>query len=84
MLCPGCAEYQRGVRPVALGALKVLRFLQTRTYDECARLKLQPLTRLEVEQVLQQYLVYLLERRLKSTEFLKLVREGMTPAQGQQ
>jgi len=74
VLCPRCGENQRGVRPIALGTLKVLRYLQTRGYDECARLQLQPSTRSEVEEVLQQYLVYLLERRLKSVEFLKLVR----------
>lgn len=84
MVCPRCAEnqprqvrgaeYRRGMRPIALGTLKVLRYLQTHGYDECIRLQLQPSTRSQVEEVLQQYLVYLLERRLKSVEFLNLLR----------
>jgi DNA repair protein RecO (recombination protein O) len=82
MLCPGCGENQRGARPIALGTLKVLRYLQTRGYDECARLQLQPSTRAQVEEVLQQYLVYLLERRLKSIEFLNLVRGQAPPSPG--
>lgn len=78
VLCPRCAENARGLRPIALGTLKVLRYLQTRGYEECVRLQLQPSTRAQVEEVLQQYLVYLLERRLKSVEFLDLLR-GQTP-----
>ena len=90
VLCPRCAEnqprqergteYRRGVRPISLGTLKVLRYLQTRGYGECIRLQLQPSTRKEVEEVLQQYLVYLLERRLKSVEFLNLVRGQVPPS----
>jgi DNA repair protein RecO (recombination protein O) len=76
MLCPACAEGRGGARAISVGALKVLRYLQTRPYADCMLLKLQPATRLEVEQVLQAYLVYLLERRLKSVEFMRLVRNG--------
>jgi DNA repair protein RecO (recombination protein O) len=79
MLCPACAENRPGVRPTSLGALKVLRFLQTRPYQECASLKLQALTRNEVEQLLQSYLVYLLERKLRSAEFMGLVRNTPRP-----
>lgn len=76
MLCPACAENRPGVRALSLGALKVLRYLQTRPYAECAALKLQAATRSEVEQVLQGYVVYLLERKLKSVEFMGLVRQS--------
>ncbi len=75
-------EYRRGVRPISLGTLKVLRYMQTHGYEECARLQLQPSTRSQVEEVLQQYLVYLLERRLKSVEFLDLLRGQTPPAAG--
>jgi DNA repair protein RecO (recombination protein O) len=79
MLCPRCIEHRSGVRVLSLGALKVLRYLQTRPYAECAALKLQAVTRSEVEQVLQSYLVYLLERKLKSVEFMSLVRNCRGP-----
>jgi DNA repair protein RecO (recombination protein O) len=74
VLCPRCGEGRPGSGPIGLGPFKVLRYLQSRGYDECARLQLQPSTRSEVEQVLQGYLVYILERRLKSVEFLNLLR----------
>jgi DNA repair protein RecO (recombination protein O) len=81
-LCPRCAENQSGVRPIALGTLKVLRYLQTRGYEQCIRLQLQPSTRAQVEEVLQQYLIYLLERRLKSVEFVNLLRGQVPPSVG--
>ncbi len=70
------------MRPIALGTLKTLRYLQTRGYEECIRLQLQPSTRAEVEEVLQQYLIYLLERRLKSVEFMNLLRGQVPPSTG--
>jgi DNA repair protein RecO (recombination protein O) len=73
-LCPRCGESWRGARPIALGTLKVLRYLQTHSYAECTALQLQPSTLEEVEQVLQDYLLYILERKLKSVEFLNMLK----------
>lgn len=73
MLCPRCGKEQRNAKPVSLRALKVLRYLQTREYADCARLQLSPVTLAEVEGVLGDYMVYILERRLKSVEFLQLL-----------
>ena len=74
VLCPRCGEGRRGSRPIALGPLKVLRYLQTHEYTECVRLQLHGETAAEVEDILQRYLVYLLERKLKSVEFLNILR----------
>ena len=74
MLCPRCGESERSARPLALNALKVLRHIQTHTYAECAALQLQPGTHDEVERALQDYLLYILERRFKSVEFLNMLR----------
>ncbi|MBM4430096.1 MAG: DNA repair protein RecO [Chloroflexi bacterium] len=79
-LCPRCGEGRPGARPIGLGSLKVLRYLQTREYTDCVRLQLQAGTEAEVEDILQKYLVYLLERRLKSVEFLDMLRAQMSGA----
>jgi DNA repair protein RecO (recombination protein O) len=76
ILCPRCGEGTRGARPIGLGALKVLRYLQTREYRACEGLQLQPSTMDEVERALQDYLLYILERQFKSIEFLNLLRAG--------
>jgi DNA repair protein RecO (recombination protein O) len=79
VLCPRCGQERRGVEPVSLNALKVLRFLQTRDYNTCRALRISPALHRELETIMQRYIVYHLERRLKSVEFLDtLRREGMT------
>jgi len=82
-LCPRCGEGEPTARAISLNALKVLRYLQTREYAECLRFQLSQATHSEVERVLQNYLVYILERRLKSVEFLNILRrDGLAPGNG--
>jgi DNA repair protein RecO (recombination protein O) len=75
-LCPRCGEGWRGARPIPLSALKVLRYMQTHEYAQCAALQLQLSTAEEIERALQDYLTYTLERRLKSVEFLNILRRA--------
>jgi len=76
VLCPGCGQAEPSALPMPLGALKVLRYMQTHPYADCASLQLKTATVAVLEQTLQGYLVYILERRLKSVEFLNLLRRG--------
>lgn len=80
MLCPRCGEGRRGAKPVSLGAFKLLRYLQTREYADCAHLQLSQATLAEVESLLGDHLVYILERKLKSVEFLQLLRHNARPS----
>ena len=79
LICPRCGTAERGARPISLNALKVMRFLQTRGHEECQRLRLLPATHREVEELLQHYLIYILERRFKSVEFIDMVRRMAGP-----
>ena len=76
VLCPRCGEgmLHRRVRAVSVNALKVLRYLQTRDYDECSRLRLRPETHAEVESLMSHYITYIIERDLKSAAFLRQIR----------
>lgn len=67
-LCPGCARHAQ--RRLSLRALKVLRLLQTSTWDALPRLRLEPDLQGEIETVLQSTLRYHLDRDLKSWPFL--------------
>ena len=74
ILCGNCGQNHRGAQEIPLNALKVLRFLQTRDYDTCCRLRLsRPLHR-ELETIMYHYVTYILERNLKSVKFLKTLR----------
>jgi len=81
-LCPKCASGEANSRAISLNGLKVLRFLQVRSYQECCRLRLSPRVRRELEDLMQQYLTYTLEKDLKSVGFLRTLRRQMRSAGG--
>jgi DNA repair protein RecO (recombination protein O) len=75
MLCPQCAPREPHALPISLPAFKALRYLQREPIaatDELQRLS-EPLRR-EIEVVLRATLRPILERELKSVEFLDAVR----------
>jgi hypothetical protein len=74
VLCPGCGLGESLRREVSLDALKVLRFLQTNDFAAFARLRVGPTLNEELEALLGEYIRYLLERNLKSAEFLQTLR----------
>jgi DNA repair protein RecO (recombination protein O) len=74
VLCPRCGEADRTTRPLSLNAFKALRFLQAQPLAAADRLNLSAQSRGELEQAMRAILVYTLERQLKSTAFLDLVR----------
>ncbi|MEW5958108.1 MAG: DNA repair protein RecO [Chloroflexota bacterium] len=77
VLCPTHGQARPNAQLLPLPVLKVLRFLQTETWEQATKLQLTPATRRQVETLLLGYLTFLLERRLKSVDFLKrLRREG--------
>ncbi len=75
VLCPRHGEGASGAEPIPLNALKVLRYIQTQPYPHIMQLALTPGTSRQVEKVMGDYLRYLLERRLKSKQFIKLLRQ---------
>ncbi len=74
VLCPRCGKGRGGARTIPLAVLKVLRHMQTHDDATCLQLRLQPSTLSMMEQVQAEYLTHVLERRLKSVEFLHLLR----------
>jgi len=81
VLCPRHGEGSPEALPLSLATFKVLRFMQTRDWDQVAGMHLRPETHLELEAVLQRYIVYLLERQLKSVEFVYRLRRERNRAQ---
>jgi len=74
VICANCRQNHRRAREISLNALKVLRFLQTRDYNTCCRLRLSRTLHKELETVMYDYITYLLERSLKSVAFLNTLR----------
>ncbi|MFQ5858562.1 MAG: DNA repair protein RecO [Anaerolineae bacterium] len=66
----GYGESPSPVRPLSLNALKVLRFMQREPYPAVEKLNIRRETHGEMERLMHRYLTHLLERDLKSVEFL--------------
>jgi DNA repair protein RecO (recombination protein O) len=77
MLNGKCRESHGDVSVVSVNALKVIRFLDARSYDDIERLRLTPQVEGEVEYLLHYYLTHLLERNLKSIDFLNTLRMNL-------
>ncbi|MDD5288772.1 MAG: DNA repair protein RecO [Dehalococcoidales bacterium] len=79
-LCPACGMNQPFARPISVNALKVFRFIQGNDFNAVGRLKIDvPLSR-ELESITRSYLKYLLERDVKSANWLDELKEQMRQA----
>jgi DNA repair protein RecO (recombination protein O) len=87
LLCPRCnseenhryerieASSSRLSLPISVEALKVLRLWQTCDYATAKRVRVNPELSQELEQVLHEYVRYILQRELKSLSWLKELRK---------
>ncbi len=75
LLCPACHGADRRALPILAAAVKVLRYLQTRSWETVGALHLRPVLHRELESVMHYYLRFILERNLKSVVFLHRLRE---------
>ena len=73
VVCPRCGSSTPEARAVSMQALKYLRHFQRSAYEEARRVNLTPSINREMEQLMQHYLTYLLERGLNTPSFLKHV-----------
>ena len=74
VICPKCGASEAGVRHVTTPALHILRHFQRSNYAEAQRARLSVGVDLELENLMGNYLTYLLERGLNTPAFLKRVR----------
>ena len=73
VLCNECGNIERRSAELSVDALKVLRHLQRTPFNEIPKLRLSDNLRRELEQAMRSYTRYLLERDLKSAEFIHTV-----------
>ena len=82
VVCPQCAHAAHGARPVSVDALKILRHLQRSPLVGVLRLRLAAGLQREVERLLHATVSAVIERELRSRDFLDEVaaREAATAA----
>ena len=69
--CPRCGSQRDGVEALQPDTLKVLRFLQSQPYDAVARLQVRTPIARGVDSLLHRYMAGVLERHLRSPDFLR-------------
>lgn len=74
ILCPACRDADRDARQISASAVKILRHLQTNRWSYVAGLRLRGKVRRELESIMHFYLRHILERNLRSAEFLYRLR----------
>ena len=75
VFCPKHGSNRAGTAALPLPELKVLRFLQTRSWEQVAQLRLSPVVAEHVEDLLAQFITHQLERKVRSAAFLDRLRE---------
>lgn len=74
VLCPACRDREPLARPLSLNALKVMRLCQQSEYAKVRSVKVDGELMLEMESILRGYIRYLLEREVKSVDWLDRLR----------
>ena len=77
VLCPNCRPASgHALIPISLNAMKVLRFLQREKFADVEGLKVPRNLLGEVERTLRVYIRFLMEKEMKTAEFMYLVSDG--------
>jgi len=74
ILCPGCSSSQSSAHRISVNAIKVFRWLQGSNLSAAEKLKIDQELSHELEGIMRGYLRYLLEREVKSTAWLDMLK----------
>lgn len=74
VLCPECARKAPMSRSLTVNALKLMRLLQRGDVAAVAKVHTAPSLEAELERHLREYILYVLERDVRSTRFLETLR----------
>jgi DNA repair protein RecO (recombination protein O) len=78
VVCAQCGAVRPDLVPISLSALKLLRYFQAHDYATAGVVRVRLAVQTELERILLVYITHLLERQLKSVEFLKLIRREIS------
>lgn len=79
VLCPKCGPKFADASQISMETLKYLRHFQRSSFSEVAHLNLSPELNRNLENLLQQYFTYFLERNLNTPTFIRRVKNKSHP-----
>lgn len=74
-LCPNCGRSKHNIRRISLPALKLMRHFQRSNFETAVSPKVASDVQNEVENTMQSYITYLLERHLNTPGFIRRIRD---------
>jgi DNA repair protein RecO (recombination protein O) len=74
LLCPDCRGKEGLDRPASVDCVKVLRFFTQNECSSLSRLRLKPRLAREIEDLMQGYVTYILDREVASAKWLRELR----------
>ncbi len=78
LLCPDCRGKEGLDRPASVDCVKVLRFFAQNECPALSRLRLKPRLAREIEDLMQGYVTYVLDREVASAKWLRQLRAETT------
>ncbi len=75
IVCPSCSSSQLYIRRITVRTLKFLRYYQNHNFQDAAAAGWPQDIRSEGEEILTQYIAFMLERKINSQEFLSHLRD---------
>jgi len=75
VVCPRCGKGTSGLLPVSMQSLKYLRHFQRSSFRDAIKAKLSKALNQEIENIMQLYFTYLLERNLNTPPFIRNARK---------
>ncbi|MBK5107832.1 MAG: DNA repair protein RecO [Anaerolineales bacterium] len=76
VVCPRCGSRIQDARPISMNTLKYLRHFQRSSYREATRATLPPELNRDLEQFMQRYITYILERDLNTPAFISRIKDN--------
>jgi DNA repair protein RecO (recombination protein O) len=80
VLCPQCAPQHNDVEALDVDTLKLLRFFQSQPWSAVAPVVVRTSILRRVESVLNRYLIFTLERHVRSAAFLRRLAAAANPS----
>jgi len=76
VLCPNCGREQRGVHPITLAALKVMRHYQRNPFSIASTARIQTQVHQELDHLMEGFFSYLTEHKLNSPRFIREINQN--------
>ena len=74
ILCRDCIEKDKKAVNITTDTLNVMRKMLTKTYEELEDIEIKEYTKQQLQEILELFIEYHIDKKLKTTQFIKDVQ----------